>query len=667
MGRRTLVVALVPAILGGLLIAEPASALKRPHIVRAVMGDADRDDRADRVTLTYNEQLSYPGDSDGTYPFAVSGFTVRSVKAAVGKKIIVVLREPAAPDIAATPTVTYTRTTDQPVTDHNGIQARSQTFSTTIPLDADGDGFTVADGDCGPTDPSVHPGAADPLDPAFVDSNCDGIDGDAAHAVTVASAGGVDGAGCGSIASPCASITFGIQRAATAAKPDVYVAGGSYGPFAMVGGISVHGGFGQNFQRDPALATGSQTATITASVNTLLGSSQAVAVVADGLTQAATLGDFTLVGVKPTASGASSYVVVVRNVAAGVLTISGNVVTAANGAPGRNGDPGVDANPVGRTDVMNGISGGAADRFATFCDSTSRGAGGAGGTNPAVTSGQSVEAGRGGAGGTMDTVCTVPRNFTATDGQHGADAQATQSAAGKGGTAGAGSTSCGGGGDGHDGFVTDGGGGLGVAPGGHLDGSGLWVANSSGSGLVGQNGGGGGGGGGSGGCDSGTDSYGAGGGGGGAGGARAVSGGGGGGGGGSSFGIYLFNATPEISANTITGGSGGNGGLGGLGGQGQAGGLGGAGGLAAGGSKAGGDGGDGAHGGHSGGGAGGDGGSSYAVFASGTSSLSLTSNVISTGSAGLGAPGGASSGNAGQAGVNGVANTIGVCAAAGAC
>src|SRR5438552_963890 len=53
--------------------------------------------------------------------------------------------------------------------------------------DYDGDGH-VAD-DCAPFDPNIYPGAPDRPDLSFQDTNCDGIDGDASHAVFVSLSG----------------------------------------------------------------------------------------------------------------------------------------------------------------------------------------------------------------------------------------------------------------------------------------------------------------------------------------------------------------------------------------------------------------------------------------------------------------------------------------------
>jgi hypothetical protein len=77
--------------------------------------------------------------------------------------------------------------------------------------DVDGDGSPNTE-DCAPTDPGVHPGAADEPDLGFVDANCDGIDGDAAGAVFVAPSG--SDANPGTQAAPVQTIGAAVALAA---------------------------------------------------------------------------------------------------------------------------------------------------------------------------------------------------------------------------------------------------------------------------------------------------------------------------------------------------------------------------------------------------------------------------------------------------------------------
>lgn len=80
---------------------------RAPRIVRAVMQDADGDGLADRVRLTYSERVRHRADRDGSYPFRVSGYRVRSVGRAGGRSVVVMLVEQ---DGAAQPSVRYRRT-----------------------------------------------------------------------------------------------------------------------------------------------------------------------------------------------------------------------------------------------------------------------------------------------------------------------------------------------------------------------------------------------------------------------------------------------------------------------------------------------------------------------------------------------------------------------------
>ena len=96
---------------------------KPPRIVAAAMLDVDRDARADAVRLTYSARIRHARDRDGRYPFAVAGYRIRSVGAASGTMLVLVLVERAQPDSAVRPAIRYRRTRLQPVTLRSGLQA----------------------------------------------------------------------------------------------------------------------------------------------------------------------------------------------------------------------------------------------------------------------------------------------------------------------------------------------------------------------------------------------------------------------------------------------------------------------------------------------------------------------------------------------------------------
>ena len=87
----------------------------------------------------------------------------------------------------------------------------------------------------------INPGAADPLDGSGIDSNCDGVDGDASLTAFVAT-GGLTGA-CGTLAAPCATIASGEAKALATGRNVVQVTSGSYGPFGLSGGLTIRGGY----------------------------------------------------------------------------------------------------------------------------------------------------------------------------------------------------------------------------------------------------------------------------------------------------------------------------------------------------------------------------------------------------------------------------------------
>ena len=119
--------------------------------------------------------------------------------------------------------------------------------------DLDGD-LTAGAADCAPLDPSVHPGAPDRPDLAFTDTNCDGIDGQAANAIFVSAVEGND-AGTGTRLNPLRTVNAGVAAAALSNK-DVYVAGGTYsGTVNLADDVSVYGGYELGFLNRSAAET----------------------------------------------------------------------------------------------------------------------------------------------------------------------------------------------------------------------------------------------------------------------------------------------------------------------------------------------------------------------------------------------------------------------------
>jgi hypothetical protein len=161
--RITVVVGLVA------LVAIPAWSLPAlaaettpPTIKAANAVDANADDHVDGFRLTYSEPVNHRRDTDGTYPFTVTGYHINRVLASSDSTTLVIrVRQHSTRDISASPSITYTRTAAQPVTGLSGNQAGDQTFTRTRSLDPDRDGYTVVDGDCNNFNPNIHPGATD--------------------------------------------------------------------------------------------------------------------------------------------------------------------------------------------------------------------------------------------------------------------------------------------------------------------------------------------------------------------------------------------------------------------------------------------------------------------------------------------------------------------------
>ncbi len=530
------------------------------------------------------------------------------------------------------------------------------------------------------------PSQSDSPDAGYVDSNCDGIDGDAAKGIFVAG-GGANTATCGlAFNAPCQTISFGIIRGVQESRPNVYVQAGTYHEvIVMQSGVNVWGGYDFNWQRGPYSTAANRVTVVGMQDTTTGGDSEYLTVRAHDLIVGATIDDLVLQG--PIAQGTagtsgrdgrSSYVVHAKGVNG--LTLSHVQIQVGSGASGATGTAGLDASLVDASSFMTGGTGGNGDQYTTVCNNSARGGGGAVASNScAGPSSRSTTGGAGGQGGTMDTDCGVfSADFNARAGDNGTNAALTSGSFGLHGNGGSGGGSCGPTTNGNPGFVANGGAGSAASLLGYLGGasSAYWYAYAGGAGGTGENGTGGGGGGGGGGCDNGTDAYGAGGGGGGAGGCAARGGGGGGGGGGGAFGVFAVgSSTVTIATCDLQRGVGGAGGTGGTGGRGQSGGGAGPGGSAHPNSATPGNGGAGAHGGHGGGGGGGQGGRSVGILRAPDSTVNGTCTQ-SQGLAGAGGTGGASAPNApaverdganGATGTNGALEDTRVCTSGSNC
>ena len=597
---------------------------KPPRIVAAIMQDSDGDGHADRVGLVYSERVRHAADRDGKYPFLVAGYKIRAVGAANGKTVVLTLAEKAAIDDAARPSIRYGRTKGGSILDGAKNQAVKQVFRATrahrnrpratppplpapnpAPGDRDGDG-AIDPQDCAPADPKIRPGAPDTPDLAFVDSNCDGIDGDEKKAV-FASPLGKD-TNPGTKAAPKREIAAAVVTAAIAGK-DVYAAAGDYSRVEAASRVGIFGGYNATtWNRAPAQIT------------SISGAPEGI--YAAGAT-GVVLQHLTVRGQAGAGSGASAYGIRLLN--GSNVRLERVLATGGSGTAGGTGSPGADG-------ARGGNGGNGAEGACDYDDRYN--VGGRGGSSPAGRmggrGGKGGYAGKGvdGADGDIDTHGGQAGNGgggQGYDGNRGADGAA--GAAGKIGKPGTNSSAA---------ATTS------------------WVGQSADAGAPGAagNGGGGGGGGGGQGGPFRLDGSGNGGGGGGGAGSGGTAGTGGSAGGGS-FGVYLHNSTVIVSeASSIksdAGGAGGNGGKGGAGGAGGAGGIGGS--YCSDEVGDGGAGGNGGKGGYGGGGGGGAGGPSIGIFKAGASSALVTGSTIAIGRPGIGGYNGQGGGPDGHVGI----------------
>lgn len=463
--------------------------------------------------------------------------------------------------------------------------------------------------------------SADLPDEGFVDSNCDGIDGDLTKAIFVSPSGADINPGT-TPGLPVKTITQGVALASSAGRNQVLVLAATYATESQItlkDGVGIYGNY-----TNPAFT--SRTLTLTA---TLFLSVLPTAMTGVNLISPTDIQLLFVQSANATGLGQSSYGIVAAN--SPRLRVRYSRIQAGSGGPATPG--GGTANAAGGGNGGLGAPG--CENSGGFCDSCSRPTGGLAGTSSCAatggTGGSAANAGLASAGGTSGGPSTpdgqgnwnTPSLYWGQNGSSGIP--------GPNGPAGA-----------------------------PFYAAGSYTPLNGSAGTTGGNGRGGGGGGGGGGGTAGCDSYGGGGGGGGGGGCGSQGAAGGTSAGGS-FAIYLWASDALIQNSELRTSNGGTGGTGGTSGLPGAGGLGGRNAVLSGagnnygGSSSqddgsnggrGGDGGGGGRGGHGGGGAGGP---SIGIVIGGGSTPSIPGNSFIIGSGGAG---GTSSGNPGSAGVS---------------
>ena len=517
-------------------------------------------------------------------------------------------------------------------------------------LDRDGhlsDSIVCGGDDCNDNDPYIHPEASDEPDMAFVDTNCDGMDGAIDDAVLVSTTG-TDSETCGEMGTPCLTVTQAIGNALAEDRHQILIQAGTYHePTLSItkndAHLGLHGGYDINWMRGVETDGGGEyTTRIVHAHSPGLGKycTLDIQFTSVSLSNLSLEVDDAMGPIPDTRSVESAYVVHARS---SDLVFDHVTFFQGDGEDGAGGLHGEDHPITGQ----HGGDGHDTVYWFAYCSSTAT-PGGASGASPCENAG-----GLGGYGGGLG--CPSFGTYTLYKGEVGDNAEGWRliwSPASRGGERGFPGDSCDyscgkNGGDGLDGV--DGFGGVG-AIGGFVDLNSTsanylwWVGHGGGDGNPGTNGTGGGGGGGGAAGEGFIGLYaGAGGGGGGGGGCAALSSGKGGLGGGSSFGIFVLDGSATLTNCVFYRGEGGDGGPGGRGALGSIGAPGGLGGETIGAAWAGGDGGDGGDGGNSGSGGGGAGGHSMCVFAV-DSTVSMENIECLGGQAGSGGAGGSREG-----------------------
>ncbi|HCF58563.1 MAG TPA: hypothetical protein DFS52_11285 [Myxococcales bacterium] len=239
-------------------------------------------------------------------------------------------------------------------------------------LDSDGDGFgnpadsvssceqppgrVANDDDCNDADAAFYPGAPDQPDARGEDTNCDGIDGDAASSVFVSANSGND-TNSGILPSePVRTLerAMAIARGCTPSYCSVLVAEGTYrhsDSLELVAGVSLYGGYADG------LPAGSERAweRNKAVANTVIESSNIPTIGADQIDRDTVLDRFTIQGADATGYGQAAIAVLVTNTpSAGRLTLSSSEIIAGDGGTG---SPGAQGLAVSCTPATGGAGG----------------------------------------------------------------------------------------------------------------------------------------------------------------------------------------------------------------------------------------------------------------------------------------------------------------------
>ena len=423
------------------------------------------------------------------------------------------------------------------------------------------------------------PTAEDLPDPDYLDTNCDGMDGDREGAIFVAPYGYDENPG--SRVMPMRTLEAALEEAERSSK-DVYLHEGVYeGTIRMRSGVSIYGGYGSNWvreERNLSIIVGSYDANLVTIYNGV------PAVIVNDIDDPTVIDQVEIEAPNAVNLSSNAIGVYVRN-SEGFSLFRTTVIVGdgASGIVGTTGAAGGDGKEGNQGDD------GCEDAGLVCIQSCSNPTGGAGGTNSGGCNG-----GAGGRGGNPGI------GNGDSDPQVGSTSTGGSAACGGGGSAG---TNEGAGGDGKNGCD-----GAAGAPGAGGDGdgqvvSGAWYGSNGGSGAGGCGG----------------------------------SGGSGGGGGGGSLGVFIVDSTPNIRFNTFQVGNGGPGGVGAGGGTGGLGGSGDRGGSKEDDDGPGGVGGDGGSGGSGGSGGGGGGGVSYGIYTpNALDPVAISDNEVIPGEGGAG-------------------------------